>query len=500
MGPVLKLPADPMELGSRDSVPTRVHRLRRILPTEAGKDRVVGGEVVISPDGVLVDPAVASVGVAVVLVGGSGHVGRRRWNQLHRLQVDRAHHALGNPVVGEGLPLSTRHIKGVVELRNRSAGSGAREVSPGHGRRRDRQETDGLEVVDEALVVSVEEGPVLDDGATHGSAEDLIVHRQLAGPGPVGEEIGRIQALIPEVVPSVTVELVGPALGEHADHGPTYATVLGRVVVGDDLELLHRLRCGLDHGPLGDIALVIGPVQCDLVGVGVEPVEGGIAAAVGVHLLSVPDLGPLLDATRGQIGQLHKIPSSNGQVQDFPLLDHRPDLGRGRIYDCRLTRDRHLLGNLTRRQSEVDPGHLGHLQTHTQGDLGLEARELHLQVVPARNELVDEVVSPVVGNRQTRHIRGRGRGLDFYSGHHGAGLVRDRPQQPCIGGGLSVYRCGRQRGGQRQECHRRTPLPLRYLSHHFPLLLPDANYFGLVRGIEAVLQWVGADSLPRICC
>ena len=107
-------------------------------------------------------------------------------------------------------------------------------------------------------------------------------------------------------------------------------------------------------------------------------------------------------------------------------------LGRVRVNDRRLTRDRHLLGDLTRRQSEVDPGHLGHLQTHIQGNLRLEARELRLQVVPARNELVDEVVSPIVGHRQTRHIRGHGRGLDFDSGHHGAGLVRDRPQQPCI--------------------------------------------------------------------
>ena len=199
----------------------------------------------IPSDGVLGQACVARVGVAVVTGARARNIRFRRRKQLHDLAVDRVPQASRNLVAPKGSPLAVHHVEWVIDLRDLTEGSCTLQIAPSQSHRGDGGEVDPLEVVNESFEVGVEEGPVFDDRPTDRSPEDLVVDRELLALGPVGEEVGRIQRFIPEVVPGVTVELVAAALAEHADHGSSCLPVFGRVVVSDDLELLDRLGRGL---------------------------------------------------------------------------------------------------------------------------------------------------------------------------------------------------------------------------------------------------------------
>ena len=70
-----------------------------------------------------------------------------------------------------------------------------------------------LEIVDEALIMSVEESPILYDRTSDGTAKDLVVDGKLLASQLVGEEVGGVEAGVPKVIPAVTMVVIGPALG-----------------------------------------------------------------------------------------------------------------------------------------------------------------------------------------------------------------------------------------------------------------------------------------------
>ena len=220
----------------------------------------------------------------------------------------------------------------------------------------------------------------------------------------------------------MSVELVGSTLGQHADDRATHSSVLGRVVVGDDLELLYRLRCRLNRRSLRDVAHVVGAIQHDLVGMRVQSIKGRIATAVGIQR-GVTRFLVLLRATRGQVGQLHQVAASKGKIQDLLFLDYRGDLGRVGVDDGGLTGNSDLLGNLTRCHDEIDTGHLGLRQNDAERDLGLEARKLRPQVIGARVQFVKDVVPTIVADRQIRDVGGRVGRRDLHARDHRVGLV-----------------------------------------------------------------------------
>ena len=244
----------PSWFGAGDPPTAGMGKGRGPLPTVTAEDVVVVAELVVDAERVLVDLGVGRSGISVVAGELTRLVGSRRGHQLHHLLVDGPLHAGRNLVVGERSPhtrsivLASGEIERVVELIDRPLGPRSRKVALGDGRGRRGSEAGRLQVVDELLVMGVEEGLVLEDGTTDGAAADVIVDRKLLEPGAVLEKVCRIQPLIPEVVPGMAVELVAPALGEHGDDRPAHAAVLGRVVVGDHLELLHRLRVGCTVG------------------------------------------------------------------------------------------------------------------------------------------------------------------------------------------------------------------------------------------------------------
>ncbi len=122
-----------------------------------------------------------------------------------------------------------------------------------------------------ALVIEEEEGPVLDDGPTKGSAIDVanVGILGLEGAGSVVVEVVACAERIPaSEIKSVAVELVAAAARDHIDHRAVVAAEFRREVVGDDAELLGGI--GILRGEAGWSArnfgvVVVGAIEHEIV-------------------------------------------------------------------------------------------------------------------------------------------------------------------------------------------------------------------------------------------
>ena len=109
----------------------------------------------------------------------------------------------------------------------------AGEVAPalrggGHG----RGSGDALTVA-EPLVPAEEERAVPYERSARGGAELIL----LQGFDLLGEEVPRVEKVVPQELVYGTVELVAAGPRDHAGHGPARAAVLGRRGVRQDAEL-----------------------------------------------------------------------------------------------------------------------------------------------------------------------------------------------------------------------------------------------------------------------
>ena len=136
-----------------------------------------------------------------------------------------------------------------------------------------------LAVLAEELDVAEEERPVLHDRAAHHAAELVAVEERLLAVGRL-EEAGGVEVGAAHEVPGRAAEGVGAAGVGHVDGGAGRAAVLRAHVVGDHLELGHRVGRGLHH--LVREALVARAVGVVVDAVDQEVVEGG-AQAVDVE-------------------------------------------------------------------------------------------------------------------------------------------------------------------------------------------------------------------------
>src|SRR5580704_2161941 len=57
----------------------------------------------------------------------------------------------------------------------------------------------------------------------------------------LGELIVRVEGIVAQVIPGYTAELAGARLGDHVNYAAKNRTVLGRIGVRDDRELLNRI-------------------------------------------------------------------------------------------------------------------------------------------------------------------------------------------------------------------------------------------------------------------
>ena len=146
-----------------------------------------------------------------------------------------------------------------VDYDRRARAKTASTVAPGVGKY-GRERIGRRRLLPSPLVIAEEEQLVLHDRPASRAAEDLAVEVRLAAAGSVGRPRRRRQFVVAPIVEAVAANSVGSRLDDHVDDRPGDVAELGRVVVGLDADLLHRVRARL----VGD-QVVDGVVHVDAV-------------------------------------------------------------------------------------------------------------------------------------------------------------------------------------------------------------------------------------------
>src|SRR4029077_7693264 len=93
-----------------------------------------------------------------------------------------------------------------------------------------------------ALIVPEDERSVLVDGAARCNAELVAPERRLWRTSSIVKEIVGVQRAIPQKLINGAVKLVRARAGDGVHHAPGSLAVLGRIVAGQDAELLDGIH------------------------------------------------------------------------------------------------------------------------------------------------------------------------------------------------------------------------------------------------------------------
>lgn len=202
----------------------------------APEDVQLRAQVVVDLDVALVVP-LRGARQGLVVVGEARPVGRRQFVQH---------------LAPEGRQLAERNLAVRVQptgqraLQRHRASAGVREEPLPLFERRDGGQREGARHAPEALVVGEKEELVFADGSAERRAELILHERGLLVLARLKETDG-VQLGVAQELPSRAMELVGPAAHRGVDDRPAGAAILGRVIVGDHLELRHRIGRQLHH-------------------------------------------------------------------------------------------------------------------------------------------------------------------------------------------------------------------------------------------------------------
>ena len=267
------------------------------------------------------------------------------------------------------------------------------------------------------LVVAAERNRAADGEAGVGLAvdrleSDLRVRVGLQRPSTltvVDEAVG-VERFLPAVSVDRAAVVAAAALGDERHLGARRPAVLGRVGVGQDLELLDRVE--VDRA---EDAVVAGVDVADAVD-GV--VHGVVAAAVHVHAHAAA--GRVRDAGR-QARQHQGVAAVDGQVLDGRRIDRKAAFGAARLHFDDAGADGHRLGD----RAELERDHAERQAVRGVDDdvgpfNGLERVHRHLEVVGIRQQVQEHEVAGLVGRRHLRVVAPRAGQLDRRSRHRRA--------------------------------------------------------------------------------
>src|SRR6266478_891424 len=310
------------------------------------------------------------------------------------------------------------------------------------------------------LAVDEKEGLILSNGPTDRSAKLIQVELLRGG----CEKALRVETGVAQKLKQRSVESVGSRFRGDQHRRARPRSVLRRVVIGEDLELLN----GINRRQNSDAAcrqfVVVVAVQEPIRAVCARsahgkrkrPPRGDFAAgtavkeAVGIRFLR---------RTRREGSELDEIASIQRKLRNLLGGD---DLAERRI--CGLNghfrgADFYLGGHRSWRQIEIQLALLIDLQANVFALHGLKTLKLHAQRVIRYRQQGDEIVPRVVGLRLARCTRALGNGLNRHPGDDRSGFVRNRPGKTAPR--LSVHE--RRDAKPNRTCHRR---PQYFLAHH----------------------------------
>ena len=226
------------------------------------------------------------------------------------------------------------------------------------------------------LVTAEEKGPVADDGAAQRAAELVSLEFRLSAAKGIIFPPGCVKVVVAQSPKSRAVHRIGPRFGDRADNRPGLASVFGRIVVGDNLELLDGFRPEVSPGGSLRIAgkIVVGnPVQKKVILLPPGPTH--------THLLAHATHGTLIVAlwdaehARLQKRQLHHVPAGERQVLDLLLFHHLGNRGAGCLHESGLPGDGDGLRHLAHLQDVVHHRSPPYYHRNSRPDAGLKPGE-----------------------------------------------------------------------------------------------------------------------------
>ena len=256
------------------------------------------------------------------------------------------------------------------------AGGGAGHVGGGGG----------AQVLTEPLVAGEKEELVGLDGSADGRAELVVLQVRLGVAELLVEVVRRVQAVAAIELEERPVDGVGSRLGDGADDGPRRAPVLGRVVVGDDLDLLDGFGAHVRaRGALGVARQVRVRHAVDQVEV--------LRAPRPRHRQLVPHpgedggTGRALDDARVEEQQLRQVAVDDRQVLHLPLVDQVRDRRRDRLHQRGVGRHHQLLLDRRHPQRQVHHRRAADHQRDALADRRPEARQARRHLVGADGQV-----------------------------------------------------------------------------------------------------------------
>ena len=153
------------------------------------------------------------------------------------------------------------------------------EVPGAHFCGRHRVDKGPRQALAEAIVIAEEKCLVATDRAAQREAKLVLLEGGDLVGRPV-EEVLRVQSRVSQKLIDRAVDLVGPRFGDDIDLAAGITSLLGRVEIGLDLELLDRLYRRADHQGESEPVVIIDPV--------IQVVVGAFAVAVDEQLAARP--------------------------------------------------------------------------------------------------------------------------------------------------------------------------------------------------------------------
>ncbi len=190
----------------------------------------------------------------------------------------------------------------------------------------------------ETFAVEEEEGAVAADGSADHSP--VLVLDQLRDGG--GEEVARVQVVVPQEVVQIAMETVGAGLQGRVDDAAGGPSDFGGETVGLHLEFLDRIEVGLREQ-------LAAPGRGDGGAIQHEFPRTGQTAAQAWELI----VAALLRPWREQ-HQLKCVAPAQGQLLDGGLFDHTADGVAFGLDERRFTGHLQRLGHLADLQREVE--------------------------------------------------------------------------------------------------------------------------------------------------
>ncbi len=193
------------------------------------------------------------------------------------------------------------------------------------------------------------------------------------------------------------VQLIGPRPGHRVDDASRRTPELGRVGVGEDLELEDRLDpqqyAARRPGGLVVDVVDVGPVEEEVVLLGAGAIDGNLRRPAADHVVARGQGGA---HSRLEQRELLEGASIERQVPDLMLPDQPAQRPRGEVDPGDVGLDDDLLGPLAELESRVQHRALPDSQANAAPGQGLEPRHGEVDLVFARREQRDqEVAGPV---------------------------------------------------------------------------------------------------------